>query len=266
MSDTHDFAGFAPIPDDVGGRAARSWWDTHAGDYLEEHGDFLGAADFCWSPEGLREAEARLLGDVRGRRLLEVGCGAAQCSRWLLGQGAHVLATDVSAGMLAAARRLDDALGSRMPLVQADARALPLSAESIDVAFSAFGAIPFVPDANRIHSEVARVLRPRGSWVFAVTHPVRWAFPDDPTERGLTAIRSYFDRTPYVESELDQVRYAEYHRTLGDHVAEIGRAGLVLERLVEPEWPGDLDRVWGGWGPLRGALLPGTAIFCTRKP
>src|SRR5690349_23010429 len=32
--------------------------------------------------------------------------------------------------------------------------------------------------------EVARVLRPGGRWVFSVTHPVRWSFPDDPTEAG----------------------------------------------------------------------------------
>ena len=263
---THDFAGFAPVPDDAGGRAARGWWDANSNDYLSEHGDFLGAADFCWCPEGLRESDAGLLGNVCERRVLEVGCGAAQCSRWLVAQGARVLAADVSAGMLAAARRLDDELGVHTPLMQADARALPISTASIDIAFSAFGAIPFVPNAVRVHSEVARVLRPGGSWVFSVTHPVRWAFPDDPTERGLTAVRSYFDRTPYVESIADEVRYVEYHRTLGDHVAEIGAAGLVLEGLVEPEWPPGHDHVWGGWGPVRGALLPGTAIFSTRKP
>ena len=31
--------------------------------------------------------------------------------------------------------------------------------------------------------------------------------------------------------------------------------------LLEPEWPEGHDRVWGGWGPERGRLLPGTAIF-----
>jgi hypothetical protein len=101
--------------------------------------------------------------------------------------------------------------------------------------------------------------------VFAVTHPLRWAFPDDPSEHGLTAIRSYFDRTPYVETASDgSVLYAEYHRTIGDHVAELTGAGFVLDRLVEPGWPASHERTWGGWGPVRGALLPGTAIFvCT---
>ncbi|MFI2752243.1 class I SAM-dependent methyltransferase [Cellulomonas sp. P22] len=260
-------AGYRAVPDEAGGRAGRRWWDANAREYLDEHGEFLGPDEFCWCPEGLREADAHLLGDVAGVRVLEVGAGAAQCSRWLVGQGAHVVATDVSAGMLAAGSGYDAAAGTRTPLVQADARALPFAGASFDVAFTAFGAIPFVPDAARVHGEVARVLRPGGRWVFSVTHPVRWAFPDDPGEAGLTATRSYFDRRPYVElGTTGNVLYAEYHRTLGDHVGEVVGAGLVLDRVVEPEWPAGHDRTWGGWGPVRGARLPGTAIFVTHRP
>jgi hypothetical protein len=115
-------------------------------------------------------------------------------------------------------------------------------------------------------TEVARVLRPGGRWVFAVTHPARWAFPDDPGPAGLTVTRPYFDRTPYVEEDVGgQVRYAEHHRTLGDRIRDIVAAGLVLEDLIEPEWPPDHGRAWGGWSPLRGQLIPGTAIFVTRR-
>lgn len=261
------FAGYRRIPDDDGARATRSWWDANAGAYLTEHGDFLGAADFCWCPEGLREADARLLGDVAGRRVLEVGAGAAQCSRWLIGQGAEVVATDVSAGMLAQARRLTGATGAVVPLVLADARALPLADASVDIAFTAYGAIPFVPDASRIHREVARVLRPGGRWAFATTHPIRWAFPDDPGEAGLTVSRSYFDRTPYVEYADDgALEVAEYHRTVGDHVTEVVQAGLIVERVVEPEWPPENRRVWGGWSPRRGEVIPGTLIVVCRRP
>lgn len=260
-----DVTGFWPVPDAAGGSAARGWWDRNAAEYLAEHGEFLGPADFCWCPEGLREADAGLLGPVDGRRVLEVGAGAAQCTRWLRRHGAQAVATDVSAGMLDEGRRLDAATGVRTPAVVADARALPFGDDTFDVAFTAFGAIPFVPDAEAVHREVARVLRTDGRWVFAVTHPIRWAFPDDPSERGLTAIRSYFDRRPYVESDhTGRVAYAEYHRTLGDHVGELARAGFRLERLVEPEWPAGHERTWGGWGPVRGALLPGTAVFVCR--
>ena len=68
-------------------RANRGWWDAAAPAYLAEHGRDLGDADFLWCPEGLREADAHLLGDVTGRRVLEIGCGSAPCSRWLRGAG-----------------------------------------------------------------------------------------------------------------------------------------------------------------------------------
>ncbi|MEE6274598.1 class I SAM-dependent methyltransferase [Georgenia wangjunii] len=257
-------AGYRDVDDRAATRANRAWWDANATDYLAEHGDFLGPADFCWCPEGLRESTAGLLGDVRGRRVLEIGAGAAQCSRWLRGHGVDVLATDVSAGMLARAAELDAATGIAVPALVADARALPLADASVDVAFTAFGAIPFLPDAHRVHAEVARVLRPGGRWVFAVVHPVRWVFPDDPTEHGMEVTRSYFDRTPYAEVDASGVPlYAEYHRTIGDHVRDVVGAGLVIDDVVEPEWPEGHDQVWGGWGPVRGAYIPGTAIFRT---
>ena len=150
-------AGFRDVPVSEGGRAGRRWWDDNAEEYLAEHGDFLGATDFLWCPEGLREADAGLLGDVAGRDVLEVGAGAAQCSRWLRGRGARALATDVSAGMLQAGRRLDEATGVVVPMVQADARRLPLADASFDTAFTAFGALAFVPDTARVHAEAARV-------------------------------------------------------------------------------------------------------------
>ena len=261
------FAGYTTVPDDAGGAAARSWWDANADEYLTDHGATLGAADFLWGPEGIREADVRLLGDLSGLRVLEVGAGAAQCSRWLASRGVSVVATDVSGGMLAAAGRLEAATGLVTQRVQADARALPFADGSFDVAFTAFGALPFVPDAARVHAEVARVLRPGGRWVFATTHPFRWPFPDDPGEGGLTAHRSYFDRAPYVEVAADgRVLYAEYHRTLGDLVADVAAAGLVIDRMVEPEWPPGRTEVWDGWGPVRGAKLPGTLVVATHRP
>ena len=248
-------------------RANRAWWDAGADGYLDEHGTFLGDTRFVWGPEGLSEAEAGLLGDVAGARVLEVGAGAAQCSRWLLAAGAEPVALDLSSVMLRRGQALAAGSGLEVPLVQADAARLPFSDSSFDLACSAYGALPFVADSALVMREVARVLRPGGRWVFSVTHPVRWSLPDDPGPEGLVVRSSYFDRTPYVEQdEQGRVTYAEHHRTLGDRVREVTDAGLHLVDLVEPEWPSDNRRTWGAWSPLRGRLVPGTAIFVATKP
>jgi len=268
--------GYRPVAAAAAAAANRRWWDGDADAYLAEHGRFLGGDQpgevrFVWGPEGLDEADVGLLGDVAGRRVLEVGCGAAQCGRWLVERGAAVVGVDLSIGMLGHAHRLDAAVsqrgGRRVDLVCADARRLSLASECVDLACSAYGALPFVTDPGRVHAEVARVLRPGGRWVFSVTHPVRWAFPDDPGPAGLVVARSYFDRTPYVETGADgEPAYVEQHRTLGDRVREVVGAGLRLLDVVEPEWPDGHDQVWGGWSPRRGRLIPGTAIFVTAKP
>ncbi|MHA6794121.1 class I SAM-dependent methyltransferase [Pseudonocardia bannensis] len=251
-------------------RASRAWWDADADDYLAEHGADIGDADFVWGPEGLREAEAHLLGDpadLRGARVLEVGCGSAPCARWLATQGARVVGLDLSRGMLRHAAALGEKTGVAVPLVQAGAERLPFADGSFDLACSAFGAVPFVADPRQVMREVARVLRPGGRWVFAVNHPMRWMFSDDPGPGGLTVTQSYFDRTPYVEIDASgAATYVEHHRTVGDRVRDVVAAGLVLTDIVEPEWPEGRETVWGQWSPLRGALFPGTAIFCTRRP
>ncbi|WP_307872599.1 class I SAM-dependent methyltransferase [Paractinoplanes ovalisporus] len=250
------------ITDDESRVASRGWWDSDADDYQAEHGAFLGDLDFVWCPEGLREADARLLGDVRGKRVLELGAGAAAGARWLDGQGAEVTALDLSAGMLRHAREAGARTGVRVPLVQADALALPFADSVFDIVCTAFGAIPFVADSGAAMREVARVLRTGGTWVFSITHPMRWIFWDEPDETGLVARNSYFDRTPYVERDDTGVpTYVEQHRTLGDRVRELVAAGFVLRDLIEPDWPAGHEETWGQWSPLRGRLFPGTAIF-----
>jgi SAM-dependent methyltransferase len=248
-------------------RANRAWWDAAAAGYQAENADVLGVSRFVWGPEGLTEPAAGLIGPVAGRCVLELGCGAAQCSRWLSGQGARVVGLDLSRGQLDQARLLSAASGDEPALVEADATALPFRDGGFDAVVAAYGALPFVADSPRLWEEVARVLRPGGRAVLSTTHPVRWAFPDDPGPAGLTAYRSYFDRTPYVEQDAaGRATYVEHHRTVGDHVRDVRRAGLLLEGLVEPEWPDDRERTWGAWSPLRGRLLPGTLIVVAAKP
>jgi SAM-dependent methyltransferase len=242
-------------------------WDRYADEYQATHGEFLGDSGFVWGPEGLTEDAAGVLGEVAGKDVLEVGSGAGQCSRWVRARGGRAIGLDLSARQLQHSRRLDAATGVVVPSVRGTATNLPFADESFDVVFSSFGALQFVADIEIGIAETARVLRGGGRFAFSITHPTRWMFPDDPGTPGLTATQSYWDRTPYVEIDdaTGLVSYVEHHRTLGDWVALLSGSGFVLRRLLEPEWPPEHDRVWGGWSRTRGVLTPGTAIFAADR-
>lgn len=249
--------------EDESRRANAADWDRYADEYQATHGPFLGDVGFVWGPEGHTEAELGVLGPVAGRDVLEVGSGAGQCARWVTAQGGRGTGLDVSHRQLQHSRRLDEATGITVPAVRATATHLPFADASFDVVFSSFGALQFVHDIDRCVAEVARVLRPGGRFAFSITHPTRWMFPDDPGPEGLVASQSYWDRTPYVEVDdaTGATSYVEHHRTLGDWVGLLDRAGFRLRTLLEPEWPEGHERVWGGWSAVRGRITPGSAIL-----
>ena len=252
-----------PADEDESRSANGADWDRYADEYQATHGEFLGDDGFVWGPEGLTEAEAGILGEVRDRDVLEVGSGAGQCSRWVRRRGGRSFGLDLSHRQLQHSRRIDEMTGCPVPSVRGTATHLPFGDDSFDIVFSSFGALQFVADIDRAVAETARVLRPGGRFAFSITHPTRWMFPDDPTQGGLVASQSYWDRTPYVEVDdaTGATSYVEHHRTLGDWVALLSGAGFRIDTLLEPEWPADLDRPWGGWSRVRGTLTPGTAIF-----
>jgi SAM-dependent methyltransferase len=252
-----------PVSEDESRRANGADWDRYADEYQATHGEYLGDVGFLWGPEGLTEAEASILGNVADKDVLEVGSGAGQCSRWVRSQGGRAIGLDLSPRQLQHSRRIDLETGIVVPSVVGTATHLPFGDGTFDVVFSSFGALQFVSDIDRAVAETARVLRRGGRFAFSITHPTRWMFPDDPTDQGLTASQSYWDRTPYVELDeaSDRVSYVEHHRTLGDWVGLLSGHGFALQELREPQWPADNDRTWGGWSRVRGVLTPGTAIF-----
>ena len=64
-----------------------------------------------------------------------------------------------------------------------------------------------------------------------------------------------------VDDASGVVAYVEHHRTLGDWVRLLAARDFRLVDLVEPEWPEQNDRVWGGWSRARGLLTTGSSDF-----
>jgi SAM-dependent methyltransferase len=233
----------------------RRMWDEQSDSYQQRHGGQLAdSGGSAWGVWQLPEARLRVLGDVRDRDVLELGCGAAQWSIALAREGARMTALDNSARQLEHARELMVAAGVDFPLVHASAEATQLPDACFDIVFCDHGAMTFA-DPHRTVPEVARLLRPGGLFAFCSHTPiVELAWPvgaEHPSEVlacdywGMHAIEEPGEPTSF------QLPYGEWIRLFRTH-------GLLIEDLIElrPEagaqssYRDEHDRAWALRWPM----------------
>jgi SAM-dependent methyltransferase len=206
-------------------------WDRHAAAY--QAGAQLPTDVAHYGPDIGTETEFRLLGSLAAKRVLELGCGGAQCSIAFAKQGATAIGIDFSAEMLAFARRLCDREEVRVELRHGDLADLAfLRADSIDLVFSAY-TFGYVEDLNRVFRQVHRVLKVGGPLVFSLPHPA-YDMIDDDAQPPLLVRRSYFDRSP-IDYMWNGIAFTDYHHTFGDLFTALTRASFAIDTVLEPE-------------------------------
>lgn len=104
------------------------------------------------------------MGDLKGKKILDLGCGAGETAVYFALQGAIVCACDVAEGLLAVAGRLAEKFGVSIKLDTASSGALPYPDGSFDYVFGN-GVLHHV-DLPSTATEVHRVLKPGGKAFF----------------------------------------------------------------------------------------------------
>ena len=198
-----------------------------------------------------------LLPDLAGRHATDLGCGFGWFSRWAIEQGAtSVLGVDLSTKMLERARA-----ETHTPAVEyqcGDLDGLDLEAQSTDLVFSSL-TFHYVTNLARLLTTVAGALRPSGSLVFSVEHPIFSAPSAQVFETGTGGDRFWPLNNYLVEGERVRRWFVDgvvkQHRTVASYVNAVIDSGLTIDRLVEwgpspheaetrPELADDLHRPW----------------------
>ena len=214
-------------------RRNREHWNAHADEYQARHGEFIGRPEPRWGVWQIPEAELGILGDVAGKDVLELGCGAAQWSILLARRGARPVGLDNSARQLEHARRLMAEAGVDFPLVHASAEDVPLPDAGFDIVFCDYGAMTFT-DPHRSVPEAARLLRPGGLFAFSHVSPVLdLCWPEDEKHPGQTLVNGYFG----LRRVQDTDGTVSFQLPYGDWIRLFRRHGLLVEDLVEPRPP-----------------------------
>jgi SAM-dependent methyltransferase len=215
----------------------RRGWDTISVSY--QASTRISTDDVHYGPLAPGEQELGLLGDVAGKRIVEIGCGGGQNSIALTKWGATCVGVDPSLAQLDHARRLALDHGVDVPFVAGvteDLGAFP--DESFDIVLSSY-AFDYVTDLQRAYDEVWRVLKPEGLFVFCLSHPwfqaVGWHLAGDPDAPEVANYAAWPDveEWDWAYEDGTTARMRDHRRTLSQIVNDLIEAGYVLERLVE---------------------------------
>jgi SAM-dependent methyltransferase len=199
------------------------------------------------SVHGPGDQELRLLGDLRGKRVLDLGDASGAAAVLFAQQGAIVIALDSTDADLARARARAEAAEVKVEWRTGDLADLAfLRAESIDAAFSP-AAVAEVDDAPRLFRQVQRVLKPNAPFVFSYEHPMSLC-----VDANGIVTRSYFDPGP-IDVERDGASVRICVRDVGEVFTELGRAGFRVDTILEPR------------PAAAGARIPDTIVWRARK-
>ena len=178
-----------------------------------------------------RPAMLDLLGDVRGRRVLDAGCGSGPLSAELRAGGAVVTGFDSSAVMVDLAR---ERLGEDADVQVADLSApLPFADDTFDDVTVSL-VLHYLRDWTAPLAELRRVLRPGGRLVLSVNHPSLYKM--------LHPESDYFALTEWSEEHDfagQRAVLTYWHRPLHAMTDAFADAGFQLARISEPPWSPD---------------------------
>lgn len=173
-----------------------------------------------------RPAILALAGDVRGRRILDAGCGSGPLTLALRDRGAIVAGFDGSPAMIEIAR---DRLGDDVPLRVADlAEPLPFADDAFDDVIASL-VLHYLEDWSGPLAEIRRVLRPGGRLILSVNHPLVRVFthPDE----DYFATREYSDEFEF-DGQSGVLTF--WHRPLHAMTDAFTAAGFDVAVIAEP--------------------------------
>jgi ubiquinone/menaquinone biosynthesis C-methylase UbiE len=244
-------------------KETKEWWEYASKNYQKEC-DI--PVDIHYGPGSPNEKHFKLLGNVKGKKVTEIGCGGAQCSIAFAKRGAIVTGIDISEEQLKFARALAEKNGVQIKFHQGDIRELPqMESSSQDVVFSAF-ALLYVDDLHSCFKEVYRILVEGGLFVFSLDHP----FSRTVDSQSLKLKSSYFDIGKYVRTFADPTKeFVMYNHSVSELFNTVIDSGLSVEKMIEPDSREryEYDPWYGLWdySPELLKLIPPTIIFKCRK-
>lgn len=245
----------------------RRAWNQASAAYQTLHA--LETDDITYGPLLPGEKQLHLLGNLKGQRVVDLGCGGGQNAIALCNAGAQVIGVDVSDAQIVFARQVAAIEDVAVEFVRGDVTDLSfLDDQSCDCILAVY-VFPYVDNLPQALAECHRVLKPGGRLILSQDHPIRATFWDEESgAEGVLPVRSYFDHQPLRWSFADTgTAMISYHRPLQEWFIALQEAGFQVQALREfPLPPGTANAPWADEYTAEIAVhLPQTLVLVAQK-
>jgi len=215
-------------------RRNRASWNADAPAWVEAGRRHWSSREPVWGMFEVPERDVKILPDVAGWDVVELGCGTAYWSAWLARLGARPVGVDLSERQLETAAILQREHDLSFPLVHASAEAVPLPDGSFDFAFSEYGAAIWCEPAAWL-SEAFRLLRPGGRLIFLVNSVLAMLCAlEDEDEISPSLQRPQFGMRRF---EWPGEEAVDFHLPHGEMLGLLRQTGFEVEALHELQAP-----------------------------
>ncbi|MBN3527138.1 class I SAM-dependent methyltransferase [Paenibacillus apiarius] len=200
------------------------YWDTKGN-------DFLGAIVLPFYGAFVSEEKLQLLGDVSGKKMLEIGCGNGQSLQYLgERQASELWAVDISEKQIEKAKQHLAACGLSAKFIcspMEEECGIPM--DYFDFVYSIY-AIGWTTDLESTFCRIASYLKKDGVFIFSWSHPIHKCVVAE--NNMLSFKKCYFDESWYSVS-LDEGTLTLSDRKLSTYVNALAKAGFVIEQMIE---------------------------------
>jgi len=245
--------------DNISNEEAINGWDKVAEEFASRFAD----GEEFYHKNIIGPSVIDLLGDISGKTILDLACGEGHLARRLANlakMDVRITGVDASKNMIRIAKEKSEQYTGCISFQVAEATHMPqFESDSFDIVVCNMALMDITGYANAI-KEVARVLKPKGIFVFSILHPCfmtpgsGWIKTDpkrtDPENKTGWKVDNYhchFACKSLITSLKDKAHY--FHRTLQDYFLAMREAGFAVTDLREPVPSKQLIKESPGLGP-----------------
>jgi len=215
-------------------------WDKISSSYQKRYA--IGTLQMHWGPLCPSEKKLKLLGCVKGKRILEVGSGAGQNSIMLARNGAIVTALDISKNQINYGKLLAKKEKVSVNFIQGDFENINtyFADTYFDIAFSAY-ALQYCKTITSMQStfkQINNILCTNGQFIFSLDHPLRthgyW------NKQNNFIFDNYFDSTlkkwdySFPETKISAKMQGTFY-TISEIINTLIDSGFFIEKILEPK-------------------------------